>query len=53
VNYTQQIKEIIGNCQGVRDDDEMHSEARDLAELVIRDLNNLLREIQINEGIIQ
>ena len=52
MNYIQQIKEIIGNCQGVRDDNEMHSEARDLAKLVIKDLHNLLREIQRNEGTI-
>jgi hypothetical protein len=53
MNYIQQIKEVICNCKAVREDKEIHIEARDLAEFVIKDLEKILHDIQVKEGSIQ
>ena len=53
MNYIQKIKEVIGNCKGILEDQSIHVEARDLARLVIKDLEKILHDIQVKEGSIQ
>jgi hypothetical protein len=42
----QTIEEIIEGCRSVKEDKGVHKDAKDLATLVIKDCNNLLRFIK-------
>ena len=53
MNYIQKIKEVIGNCKCVLEYQSIHVEAQVLAELVIKDLEKILHDIQVKEGSIQ
>jgi hypothetical protein len=38
----QTIERIIEGCKNVKEDKDLHKDAKDLARLVIKDCNNLL-----------
>jgi len=42
----QTLEEIIEGCRSVKEDKHVHKDAKDLATLVIKDCNNLLRFIK-------
>jgi len=38
----QTVEKIIEGCKNVKEDKDLHKDAKDLARLVIKDCNNLL-----------
>jgi hypothetical protein len=38
----QAIKKIIEGCRGIKDDQAVHPQAKELATLIIKDLNSIL-----------